>query len=194
MPVDYATDKNLQKFIDDLIGDETKSALSSLRTEGASFVGVFALRTDSKGEEVKCPEPVALKRVTGPFQAFVNKGNAEQPSQYIVIVDILAWKENTPKTMEIMLHGLLSPMKAETVNGRIKITEYPLMTVNQWNVKQYGVQHDPQATALHELCIGDVATAAVRAVLEKSPSAKSGPNFASGAKDENADGEAPGEE
>jgi len=139
MPTEYAPDEKLQAEIQEVIANEQDPYVSSLRNHDINIIGVFVQKTNNKGEAVRLETPVSLKKVPDFLQHWVHSGEQANPARFVLLVDYPTWEEANPKQRLIMLHEVLSLVKAEKAdNGEIKVTVGRLPFVNPMTVAIYG--------------------------------------------------------
>lgn len=139
MPTEYAPDEKLQADIQAVIANEQDPYTSSLRNHDINIIGVFVQKTNNKGEAVRLETPVTLKKVPDFLKHWVHSGEQANPARFVLLVDYPTWEDANPKQRLIMLHEVLSLVKAEKAdNGEVKVTVGSLPFVNPMTVAIYG--------------------------------------------------------
>jgi hypothetical protein len=172
--IEYSTDDKLQKVIDDLIASKKQGYLSSLRDHKVAVIGVFALKHNAKGEEQRSDVPVILKKVPEVFQTWVYASESTNPAKFVLIVDYLSWNDANAKQREIMLHEVLSTIKAKQAEDKVKFSILKLPRFNPYTIATYG-QYNESVVDLAELCTnaaGEASTAAGRMCGEEKKKSK----------------------
>ena len=151
MPTEYSTDDKLQPAIDKVIAKKSDPHVSSLRVNDVCILGVFSLKHNAAGEEQRGNVAVALKKVPDLFQTWVFGEEKENPAKFVVVVDFMAWNEAKPREQEIMLHEVLSTIKAEKTEDGLKFSIVALPTINPMTVAMYG-RYNEQVSSVGDLC------------------------------------------